>query len=270
MTEESRGESREHWRDFWSATARGEPHDVWYAIDETKMGYLRPYLPKSGRCLEVGCGAARLSRFLARLGYHAVGIDYEPAAIEVAARRAKDESLDVALLLGNAFALPFATGSFDVVLSTGLLEHFVEPMPIVAEMARVLKPGGLFYSDIVPKKFSLMRSLQALSPRRHEAWERRFSRTQIEAMLRRCRLSAKTVFAAGIFPPVLPVVGRSPAMARLQHRTAAAFGRLTRPLDGTRAAELLGLYYFACAVKPASAADHIPSNPTVAGTRRAA
>jgi SAM-dependent methyltransferase len=243
-------ESREHWRDVWSADNRRDSHDVWYAIDETKMGYLRPYLPNSGRCLEVGCGSARLSRFLARLGYEVVSMDYEPAALEVAARRAKDDRLSVSLVLGDAFALPFATDSFDVVLSTGLLEHFAKPSPIAAEMTRVLKPGGLFYSDLVPRKFSLMRALQSLRLRREDVWERPFSRRQIETMLRGCGLSLRAVFAAGIFPPMLPLVGRSAKMARLQHRAAAAFGRLARPLDRTKLADVLGLYYFACAVKP--------------------
>jgi len=250
MTEKRQSESREHWREAWLATGDREPRDVWYAIDETKMAYLRPHLPKSGRCLEVGCGTARLSRFLARLGYRSVGMDYEPAAIALARCRVEVDGLDVTLLLGDAFSLPFATGSFDVVLSTGLLEHFADPSPIVVEMTRVLKPGGLFYSDIVPKKFALMRSLQTVKLRRCEFWERRFNRAQIEALLRDSGLSVKRVFAAGIFPPPLPLVGRSRFLAHLQDRTAQAFGRLARRFDGTKVAELLGVYYFACAEKP--------------------
>jgi len=249
MTEKQQCESREHWRDMWSSVNGREPHDIWYAIDETKMSYLRPYLPKSGTCLEVGCGTARLSRFLARLGYLTMGMDYEPTAIRLATRRVADDGLDVALLLADAFALPFATGTFDVVLSTGLLEHFADPSTIVAEMTRVLRPGGLFYSDIVPKKFALMRSLQVL-PRRQDAWERPFNRRQIEAMLGQAGLSPRTVFAAGIFPPLLPLVGRSRPLARFEDKAVTAIGRLMRSLDGTRAAELLGLYYFVCAHKP--------------------
>ena len=259
MTQGRQGESREQWRDAWLAADNREPRDVWYAIDETKMGYLKSYLPGSGACLEVGCGSARLSRFLARLGYRAVGMDYEPVAVRLAARRVADDRLDVALLLGDAFALPFATGSFDVVLSTGLLEHFADPSPIVAEMTRVLRPGGLFYSDIVPKKFALMWSLQALKRRRREFWERRFSRHQIESLLRDSGLSVKRVFAAGISLPELPLVGRWRLLARLQDRTALAFERMARPLDGTKAAELLGIYYFACAEKPVEALERQPA-----------
>lgn len=250
MEIEKQGESRERWRDAWLSVDQSETRDVWYAIDETKMSYLLPHLPPSGTCLEVGCGSARLSRFLARRGYRAVGMDYEPEAVSLARRRAADNRLDVALLLGDAFALPFATASFDVVLSTGLLEHFADPSPIVAEMTRVLRPGGLFYSDIVPKKFSLMRSLQSLKLRRREFWERPFNRHQIEALLRDSGLSVTTVFAAGIIPPALPLVGRSRVLAHLQDRWARAFGRTARRLDATRAAELLGVYYFACAEKP--------------------
>ena len=270
MTDEKQAESRAHWRDVWLAAANHEPRDVWYAIDETKMGYLRPYLPDSGACLEVGCGSARLSRFLARLGYETVGMDYEPEAVRLASRRVKDDGPDVALLLGDAFALPFATGSFYAVLSSGLLEHFADPSPIVAEMARVLKPAGLFYSDIVPKKFALMRSLQALKLRRGEVWERRFNKAQIEALLRDAGLLVNKVFAAGIFPPDVPLAGRSRLLARLQDRVALAFGRLARHLDGTKAAELLGLYYFACATKPVRAAGRVASRKRRAPARKTA
>lgn len=251
-SDESRRESRAYWGDLWSAARGNEPHDTWYAIDETKLSYLKPYLPESGRCLEVGCGSARLSRFLARLGFQAVGIDYEPAAIRLATGRSRDDGVEMALLLGDAFALPFATGSFDVVLSTGLLEHFADPSSIVAEMTRVLRPGGVFYSDIVPKKFALMRSFKALRLRRG-AWERPFTRQQIAELLEQSGLSVRTVFAAGIFPPMLPLVGRSRLLARIQDKTLTKFGRPARVFDGTKAAELLGLYYFACATKPNSA-----------------
>ena len=48
--------------------------------------------------------------------------------------------------MGEAVRLPFPDATFDVVLSTGLLEHFQDPSPIVREMARVLRPGGALVS----------------------------------------------------------------------------------------------------------------------------
>ena len=80
----------------------------------------------------------------------------------------------------------------------------------------------------------------------------------------------KKVFAAGIFPPSLPLIGRRQFLARLQDKTALAFGRLTRPLDGTRLAELLGLYYFACAEKPVDGTGEGTATTKAAANGRAA
>jgi len=243
---------RAYWQQSWSSVNEADPRDVWYAIDEVKFGYLRRYLPPGGRSLEVGCGSARVSGFLAALGFEVVGLDYEVAALRLAGRGFQSGGVKGDMLLGDAFALPFADQSFDVVLSTGLLEHFADPSPIVAEMARVLRCGGIFYSDIVPRKFSLFRALDSLLSRRDDLWERPFDKGEIEALLSNEGLCGITVFAAAILPPLVPFVRRWRPVDRLQDGWARLFYKMARRWDGTKAAEVLGLYYFACAEKPSS------------------
>ncbi len=238
------------WSAFWKSIPEEEA-DVWYYLDEVKFQHLVPFLPSSGKVLEVGCGSARLSRFLAAAGFDAIPLDYDRGAIRYAQREFQRVGLHSTLVLGDANRLPFQSGSFDMVLSTGLLEHFEDPSPTVAEMVRTLRSGGLFYSDIVPKKFSLLRSLDFLRRHRGEMFERPFTKSQIVDFLRRAGLEDITVFAAGVFPPRLPLVERWRRTRRLQNRIAAVGGRLGRFLDRTKAAEFLGVYYFACGRKPA-------------------
>jgi len=57
-------ELQAYWQQLWTSVEDADSQDVWYAIDETKFGYLRRFLPSGGRSLEVGCASARLSRFL--------------------------------------------------------------------------------------------------------------------------------------------------------------------------------------------------------------
>jgi ubiquinone/menaquinone biosynthesis C-methylase UbiE len=249
MTAPQETELRTYWRQLWASTEEADSQDIWYAIDEIKFGYLRRFLPSGGRSLEVGCGSARLSRFLAALGFNAVALDCEAAAVRLAGRRFQAGGMVGDLLLGDAFALPFADESFDVVLSTGLLEHFPDPSPIVGEMTRVLRRGGVFYSDIVPKKFSLLRAFDRLSSSCSGPWERPFSKKEIEALLSNAGLRRPTVFAAGILLPPLPVVRRWRFLARLQEKGSLLFYKIARRLDGTRVAEMLGVYYFTCAKK---------------------
>jgi SAM-dependent methyltransferase len=92
----------------------------------------------SDRVLEVGCGAGHL---LARLpAGRGVGVDLSEALL---ARTAARVGRRAVLAQGDAGALPFAAGAFERVYCSEVLEHLVDPRGAVAEIARVLKRGGV-------------------------------------------------------------------------------------------------------------------------------
>jgi SAM-dependent methyltransferase len=250
-------------RHFWNAYWASQPPTVTARtmsriLDRIKLEYLQSILPGSGRTVEVGSGSGRLSCFLAALGYQTCCVDYSMTALKAAQSNYAAVGRDASFVAGDAFSLPFREDTFDVVLSTGLLEHFEDPSPIVGEMVRVLRAGGIFYSDIVPRKFSLFRSLdwagkvnravtgQRLAP----LYERSFTSREIHDLLACHGLVGPRVFPAGVLPPYLPLLYRSrrlrEAEVRLVERTEAFWKRF----DGTRWAEWLGFYYFAWAIKP--------------------
>lgn len=94
------------------------------------------------RFLDVGTGTGNLALTAAREGAVVTGIDLTPNLIEAAKRTAPVLKLDVEWHEGDAEALPFKDSSFDVVASQ--FAHMFAPRPEVAlaEMLRVLKPGG--------------------------------------------------------------------------------------------------------------------------------
>jgi SAM-dependent methyltransferase len=96
--------------------------------------------------LDVGCGEGAVARRLAEAGARVVGLDPLPGAIG-AARAATPEGPLLRYLQGSAEALPFAAGSFDVVIFFNSLHHV--PLgsmgPALDEAARVLRPGGTLY-----------------------------------------------------------------------------------------------------------------------------
>ena len=230
-----------------------EPRTVSQIMDEIKFEYLRPHLPSEGMIVEFGCGSARLLRFAASRGLTPIGIDFSHRALEVA-RQASGLTASVTPLLiqGDVRRTPFPAECVDVVGSTGLLEHFDHPEEVINEMVRVLRPGGLFYSDIVPKKFSLYRSLSWLKRREKMIFERAMSRREIEGFLMNAGLSEVQVFAAGVFPPMLPVIERSPVVRELIGSIVSATLSLWRAADATPIGDLLGFYYFAIGRKPAA------------------
>jgi SAM-dependent methyltransferase len=94
-----------------------------------------------GRILDVGCGQGFESARFLDAGRHVVGVDYAAEAVGTAASRYGPEGLRVAQM--DALGLGFLPGSFDGACSSHLIEHFTDPEPHVAELARVVKDDGL-------------------------------------------------------------------------------------------------------------------------------
>jgi SAM-dependent methyltransferase len=94
------------------------------------------------RVLDVGCGTGVVAVTAARLGAQVTGLDLTPALLERARENARIAGVEVDWREGDVENLPFADDAFDVVLSQ--FGHMFAPRPAVAvaQMLRVLKPGG--------------------------------------------------------------------------------------------------------------------------------
>ena len=144
------------WQEMLAAEAEPEfgPQERLFA--ERKIEALLEILPPPpATMLECGCGSAEVSAALAAQGYRATLLDAAPAALQVARRRFQRRGLTADYTLGNVYQLPFPDDSFDILTSFGLLEHFADVEKVIAEMARVIRPGGMFFADIVPERFSV-------------------------------------------------------------------------------------------------------------------
>ncbi|MBI5597130.1 MAG: class I SAM-dependent methyltransferase [Elusimicrobia bacterium] len=100
------------------------------------------------RLLEVGCGTGANLWFAAREGFSVYGIDGSTAALETAKARFSAEGLPGEFIRGDAAALPYPDGFFDGALDIACLYSNAEDdaRRIIAEVRRVLKPGGFFFS----------------------------------------------------------------------------------------------------------------------------
>jgi SAM-dependent methyltransferase len=104
--------------------------------------------------LDVCCGTGVVSVTAARLGARLTGLDLTPELIERAKENARIANLDIDWREGDVEKLPFGDASFDVVLSQ--FGHIFAPRPevAIAEMLRVLKPGGtIAFSTWPPELF---------------------------------------------------------------------------------------------------------------------
>ncbi len=137
----NRGDSLTGYRQ-WSATY-DEPRNDLFDCDEPIMHEILDKLP-AGVALDAACGTGRYAAYLAARGHKVVGVDSSPDMLDRARARVPDGEF----LLGDLRQLPLPDDTVDIVVSGLALAHVPALGPVMAELARVLRPGGhLVISD---------------------------------------------------------------------------------------------------------------------------
>ena len=108
-------------------------------------------VPTGGRLLEVGCGRGVAVPIFNRRLYPAsiTGIDVDQVALEAARAHARASCTRADLRCADVRDLPFPAGAFDIVFDFGTCYHIADPARALGEIARVLRPDGLFVTETV-------------------------------------------------------------------------------------------------------------------------
>lgn len=126
-------------------------YDQWYQtplgrlVDRLEKEALLKHLPRlEGRLiLEVGCGTGNIALELAQRGARVVGLDLSAPMLAAAQRKGFRLRIPLALVRARGEALPFAPQPFDGALSILALDFIPQREEVLAEMVRVVRPGGL-------------------------------------------------------------------------------------------------------------------------------
>jgi len=140
-------------RDHWDALARGHTapgehawarsEPVWgiWGVPDAELRALPGDLAGKD-AIELGCGTAYFSAWLARRGAKVVGIDTSEEQLATARRLQREHGLEFELLNCNAERLPYPDASFDLAISEYGASLWADPYRWVPEAARILRPGG--------------------------------------------------------------------------------------------------------------------------------
>lgn len=183
----------EHIHDLVITTYPAGTREFFQELDEYRYDKLN-YLPhlvdfdgyKGKNLLEVGCGAGiDLVRF-ARGGANVTGIDLSKTAIDLACKNFGQSELRADLRVMNGECMEFADNTFDLVYGHGVLQYTADPGKMIAEIHRVLMPGGKAIMMVYNRRswLNLMRLLTNV-PLEHEDAPvlRKFSISELTQLL---------------------------------------------------------------------------------------
>ena len=146
--------------------------------------------------LEVGCGPGGMMSPLARHG-HVHGLDIAHDALAYCRHRGFPE-----VVVGSGTELPFADDSFDVVALFDAIEHIPDDELVLAEVKRILKPGGFVFISVPAYQFLFSQNDRLV----HH--QRRYTKSRIAELLRQQSFEPRkmTYFNTFLFPLILPAV----------------------------------------------------------------
>jgi 2-polyprenyl-6-hydroxyphenyl methylase/3-demethylubiquinone-9 3-methyltransferase len=121
----------------------GGGFEILHWLARSRAALVPPAAHPAAVLVDAGCGGGLLAPHVERLGYRHVGVDLRRSGLEQSAARG------VTPVTGDVTALPLADGAADVVVAGEILEHVPDLRAAVAELCRVLRPGGLLVLDTV-------------------------------------------------------------------------------------------------------------------------
>jgi 2-polyprenyl-6-hydroxyphenyl methylase/3-demethylubiquinone-9 3-methyltransferase len=242
-----------------------QPGDIWWdetagfsmlrtALNPARFGYFRSVLterlhitPHGKATLDVGCGGGLLAEEFARLGCQVTGVDPAGPSLQTARAHAAASGLSIDYRTGVGEALSFPDQCFEIVYCCDVLEHVTDLDRVMAEIARVLTPNGVFFYDTINRTFlsklfaiklaQEWRATRFAPPHLHD-WNQFIKPTELHALMSRHRLEPQEV--VGLSLGARPIAGLR--AIRKYKRGALTAGDLGRRLQAHISRNLSGSY----------------------------
>ena len=200
MSKSTKCSTLDHWEKFWDE--KKEIDQVYSTGDRIFLNLKSLTEFNAKRILEVGAGSGRDSFRLAHDKAQVVVLDYSPKALDIVNKLNDKNEVQVNCLQADALKMPIPDESFDIVFHQGLLEHFRDPLPLLRENYRILKPGGLLLVD-VPQRYhiyTVIKHFLILINKWFAGWETEFSIKQLNQLMQKAGFEAKKEYGDWMRP----------------------------------------------------------------------
>jgi 2-polyprenyl-3-methyl-5-hydroxy-6-metoxy-1,4-benzoquinol methylase len=186
------------------------------------------------RLLDIGCGVGTISQLLAKRGFTVSGVDFSAVAIE----RARAAGVDAKVSDVDRDGLQYDASTFDVVWAGDVIEHVFDPINLIRESSRVLKPDGRFLFT-VPNDFNLWSRLRIFLTGRA---------VQSEVYRKYEQCKHHTFFSWELLTYMLGRAGLKPAEVRSIYHVPKV-GRTDRITHSASVGKLFGRVFIVAAVR---------------------
>jgi SAM-dependent methyltransferase len=198
--------TRNYWDSFWEQLPN-RPVDPAHHYDRDVIALLKRAAGSADHIsfLEAGCGGSMWLPHLAKTyGWKVTGVDYSEAGCALAKEALRRSGTSGTVLKRDLLEpQPDLDGCFDVVYSAGLIEHFDEPVQLLARFGRWLKPGGVIVT-IVPNFHNPATLVQRLVGKKRLAGHRIYSPRTLASIHREAGFASGTVVYLGIGGMIVP------------------------------------------------------------------
>jgi ubiquinone/menaquinone biosynthesis C-methylase UbiE len=211
------------------------------------------------KALDIGCGTGYYSLRLLKMGFDVVGLDISSKSIKLAKLKTESRGFrQIDFNRADATVLPFNENSFDVIVAMGsVLNHVSAPERMIKEISRVLRPGGLFFTDVdnftcldtvynfinpnargcISKRSAILKGLlSGLRRGMTVVWDlggkplriRLFTFSEIQTLMAKSRLAVDKVYGVHIATLVIPSFVQAQSDSRMLECAVTVLGKIDK------------------------------------------
>ena len=204
------GENAHGWWD------KAGPFKVLHRLNPTRVRFIEKQMtralgggnPFEGRAvLDIGTGGGLVAEPLACMGARVTAVDADAQNIEAARDHASVQGLEIDYRVGDLNAVDGLQGTFDLVLALEVVEHVLEPRAFVAELARLVRPGGLLIMSTLNRTvpsyvFGILAAEYVLrwAPRGSHSWDQFIKPSELASSLRQAGMTLQSLKGISFYP----------------------------------------------------------------------